>query len=284
MTDKNKSKIHEIDTSAEHDALWAFERMLEIMPDDRSALEAAIFAGQAAGEREKALVYRLRLVDILLEEGDESSLKEHVAALREDPDPRASEWIEKYDLGSSSKKTAQAEEAAEAPLQEKAAAPIYTETKNIAEEIDLAWKLLENEEITREEYAEMVRNLTEMLASEDGGTVTALHSLEASNHRKLEQILSFLSQSSRTPYISLSSFTIRPEMASILPDDFITNRGAIAFDTIGRELMIAILNPFSRSLRTDVKNVSGAHCHFYLTRASEFDDAHQRLRTSASQS
>ena len=262
----------------ERNALQTFERILEIMPDDRGALEAAIMAAQACEESEIALRHRLHLAEILAAEGDAEALLEHVDALRASPDPRAVAWVESFESGLSFRPASAASASA-------AASPVSVRMDfNIADEIDLAWKLYDHREINQEEYAGLVKDLTEMSASHNSGTVSVLHALEAGHHKSQDRILSFLAQEAEetgTPYVSLNCFAMRSELLGILPDAFMVNRGAIVFELLGKERLVAVLNPFNLALRADVQQLCGHPCHFYLSRASEFDAALSRLRQVA---
>ena len=71
---------------------------------------------------------------------------------------------------------------------------------------------------------------------------------------------------------------MRAELAHLLPEAFMVGRGAIVFEMLGREYLVAVLNPFNQSLRADVQQLCGRPCHFYLTKASEFDNALARLK------
>ena len=267
----------------ERNALQTFERILEIMPDDRGALEAAILAADACGEAESALVHRLHLAALLLDTGEFDALRPHADVLRTSPDPRARAWMEAYDR----QRPASPEPAGEAlDITPPPPPPVASALSqfNITEEIELAWKLFDHREISQEEYSALVRDLTEMSATQHAGTVSVMHTLESGSLKSQERILAFLAQEAESvgaPYVSLACFTMRPELARILPEAFMVNRGALVFESLGRERLVAVLNPFSQSLRADVQLLCGQPCHFFLTRASEFDDALQRLRQAS---
>lgn len=286
MADKRQSVRNESKNEDERAALKNFEQILEVMPDDRSTLEAAILAAQACGEPEIARTNRLHLADILRMADDLDALQKHVDVLRTDPDSRAQEWIAAFDAGSSID-VSPAEDLASLVEPPKRVGPPPSSEFNISEEIDLAWRIFEHQELDQEEYAALVRDLTEMSASPNRGTVSVLHALEAGHHKNLDRILAFLAQGSKgapTPYLSLAGFTMRPELTKILPDAFMANRGAIVFEVMGHEWLVAVLNPFSPSLRADIQNLCGHPCHFYLVQASDFDNALARLRKAASDS
>ncbi len=254
--------------------LRTFEQILEIMPNDRSTLQAAEQAAQQCGDVEKALTYRLRLADQLAAEGDEEALAALVEALRVDRDPRARSWVASYDMRT---RAAQQATADKAP----SASPHKAAAVNISEEIDLAWKLFENGELSQEDYATLVSDLTESSTDNSNETVSVLHVLEATNHQKLDKILAYLAENTRLPYISLACFTPRAELIPILSPDFCRSRGALVFEMLCNEPLVALLNPVSESLRKDVEEQTGRRCHFFLTRASEFENALTQMLQAA---
>ncbi len=276
MADIHPTDSHASDGEDMREILATFEQILEIMPDDRGALEAASQAALQCGEGEKARTYRFRLADLLEAAGEESELAGLAEAIRLDDDPRSQEWIRTYDERTGHAAASAAHAAASAPP---GTARPSAETK-ISEEIDIAWKLYDEGQISQEDYSTLVRELTETPHTNKDDIVSVLHALEATSHRHLDEILGFMARSSRTPYISLSAFTMRPELAPILPFDFIQARGALVFDTLSEDLLVAVLNPFSESLRHELHARTGKSCHFYLVRASEFDLAFRKLRES----
>lgn len=257
------------DLSPAQQTLKAFEQILEVMPNDRETLEAALMTAHHCGEEEKALGYRLRLADCLVADNDEVELAPILDLLRASEDPRAKEWVALYDQkeesGHSSEMHVQLIED-DQPIQ-----------VSVSDEMDLAWKLFEHGDLTQDEYASVVRDLTELSTSENKETISVLHALEATHHKNLERILDYLSEATRTPYISLACFDLRAECAQFLSAAFIRHRGALVFDLMGTDLLVAVLNPLNKRLRADIEDKTGHHCHFYLTRASEFETAMHKL-------
>ena len=276
MADTNPTNPSASDGEDMRDILATFEQILEIMPDDRGALEAASQAALQCGEMEKACTYRLHLADLLEAAGETSELEGLTEAIRLDADPRAQEWIQAYDLRTGHATAA----AAEASARDDVQITHQPAESNISEEIDIAWKLYDEGQISQEDYSTLVRELTETPHTNKDEIVSVLHALEATNHRNLDEILSFMSRTSRLPYLSLSAFTMRPELVPLLPSDFIQARGALVFDMLSDDLLVAVLNPFSESLRREVQARTGKSCHFYLVRAAEFDLAFRKLKES----
>lgn len=281
MAEKSKPGADPQEHEQALQALRTFESILEIMPDDHGTLEAVIIAANQCGEYEKARNCRIHLAELLLAEGDVDSAESHIQILRTDEDPQARSWIAAYDLKTSA---ASSLELGEADEEDHARAYAVAETgqleMNISDEIDLAWKILEQGHLTQEEYNSLVKDLTEMSATKRMETVSVLHALEGSHHKNLESILDWMSQTSHTPCISLACFAMRAELLPLLPEEFIVYRGALPFEIMGRELLVGVLNPFNQKLRTEVANITGRPCHFYLVRASEFEEARKRLRAT----
>jgi hypothetical protein len=265
------------------EALQEFERILEVMPDDRGSLEAAIFAAEAAALPDKELTHRLALTQLLLLEGDLEAAEGHLSVLRDQADDaRVADWLAVYDPAVAGGAAAQVAVTPSGGGEAAGAAAVAAgSTFDLSEEIDMAWRLHESQLLTEDEYAGLVSDLTEMSSQKDGGTVSVLHALEARVQKNLESILAHLQQVTRTPYISLAGFASRPELVPLLPEAFIEQRGAMVFDLLGKECLVAVLNPFSAALRQEVERRLGAACHYYLVRASDFDAAAERLREMA---
>lgn len=279
MADKNKQTSEDQAQDQAMQALRTFEHILEIMPDDQGTLEAVILAAEQCNEHEKALTHRIHLVDVLLAQDDADSAESHIDLLREDEDPRARSWVGAHDL--SARGAIKVSPVLDKSVLTPGAAPssglLSEQAADISGEIELAWKLMEHEQITQEEYASLVRDLTEMSATRRLEAVSLLHVLESSHHKNLDKVIAFIAQSSRTPYISLASFAMRAELQPLLPDDFIMHHGALIFEMMGRELLVAVLNPFNLETRRQVEAKTKRICHYYLARPSEFEEARKRL-------
>lgn len=281
MLDKSKTSPEDALREEARQALATFEHILEIMPDDQGTLEAVIMAAEQCDERDKAMKARMRLVEVLQGLNEHALANEHLEVLRTSEDETILAWLTRHDQKAPSAPAPETIVAREKVIPEKAPAKSATVKPDISGEIDLAWKLMEAEKISQEDYAALVKDLTEMSASPGKDTVSVLHALEAGHHKNLEPVLAHLSQAARTPYLSLACFTMRSELLPYLPEGFIVARGAIVFEVMGNELLVALLNPLNMATREETQRISGRTCHFYLTRASEFDAARHRLKEAA---
>ena len=257
-------------------AISAFEQILEAMPDDRASLEALSGAYEQIGDHARAKEYYVRLSRVLLSEGDAVTAKEVVGHLQ-------SYAAEDLDVQRLAERLARLAEGEAAPASEEPALPQHAPTKavsmdfNMADELSFTWNLMESKEITQEEYASIVQDLTEMSASESASTVSVLHVLEARGSKNLDRIIAFAAKHAETPYISLGSFDLQHAVVSLLPMDFVVRRGALVFGLLGKDAMAVVMNPYDKGLRQDVQSLAGRTCHFYLTKASEFDQAVSKI-------
>jgi len=241
-------------------AMAGFEKILEALPDDRASLEALAHAHDQMGNDEEARDFLFRLCDVLLKEGDAEAargLVERIAPYAEE-DQRARDLIGRIQSVGT----------------ERVAGPTPVEVStefNMAEELSFAWNMLQGDQITQEEYASIVQDLTEMCAGEALATVSVLHVLESRAHKKLDQIIAHASRECSAPFVALSSFDLQNQVISSLPMDFMLRRGAMVYEFLGEDALAVVMNPYDQSLRRDVEALTGRHCHFYMTLPSEFD-------------
>ena len=64
----------------------------------------------------------------------------------------------------------------------------------------------------------------------------------------------------------------------MLPPEIMGHWGALVFDTLGPDLLVALLNPFDQVLRSEVTALTGRVCHFYLVSAPDYDKALANIR------
>jgi tetratricopeptide (TPR) repeat protein len=176
------------------------------------------------------------------------------------------------------------------PASAAAAAPHVTTTTtgistsfNIANELQFAWNLMQANELTQEEYSNVVQDLTDMSGTDAFVTVSVLHVLNDRGFKGFGKIMAVVSKECGTPIISLSNFDLQSVAYSLLPIDFMVRRGAIIFDLIGGDALAVIMNPYNKQLMKDVEALTGKRCHFYITTPPEFDNALNKI-TEDSQS
>ena len=270
-------------------AIAMFEQLVEVMPDDRTSLEALAQAYEQVGDRARAREYQIRLARLLVVDGPIEDAGPALDRIRQyADDPQAREVLE---LAAQLKQSpaAPAEAPADTPPPSAAAAAksapkglsdaeiAAKSTFNVAEEMALAWNLLQANEFTQEEYARVVQDLTELSAG-NAGTVSVLHVLQARASPKLERIMVAMARRYDTPIISLGGFELRPETTQLLPPAFMVRRGAVVFDQVAKDPLVVLMNPADKGLRRDVAAVTRRTCHFFMAQPAEFDAAMEKIR------
>jgi hypothetical protein len=248
-----------------HDAIAGFEQILEAMPDDRVALETLYEAHEQAGNKPRALEYLLRLGQSIADENDTDAAPVVLAKIRAlgEGNPLAVGVVEKLEnliAPKTSNSTA-----------ERKGSDSKRKTIDISSELSMAWNLLQAGELTQEEYSGIVHDLSENSSKNVEVPISVMHVLHDRNFKTLEKIISFLVRDSGMPFISLTSFDIQETTYLLIPKDFMKHRGAIVFDLMGRDALVAILNPYDMACQNDIRKITGRNCHFYLTSAADYD-------------
>jgi len=255
-------------------AIAAFEQILEAMPNDRASLDALADAYEQIGDLAKAKEYILRLGGVYVDEGDAAGaqgLLEKIKGYAAD-DPDAEELVAQIEALGGPEPVETSKAKKEAPKSEKRGMPKGVRAVfNMADELSCAWNLMEADELTQEEYASVVQDLTDMSSGETEHTISVLHVLEGRQFKNLDKIMGHIAKQCQTPIISLSCFELRTDIFEKIPDEFMVKCGALAFETLGEDVLVAILNPYNTQIRKDVEAITGQTCHFFLAMPSEFD-------------
>jgi hypothetical protein len=287
MADKH-NRVNPAESETEvWNAIAAFEAILEAMPDDRSSLETLTHAYEHIGDRARALEYLLRLGEIVAREQDAESAvplieklisygtsNAQVSAVVEILRPLAAQA---QGVPSETEEVPVVVEEPEPPAFQP---PSHVPVKfRVADELSFAWKLFEAGEISQEEYSSVAHDLAELSVDGHLSTVSVLHVLEHRAYAGMERVMGYVSRESKTPLVSLLAFELQPEAAKLLSPEFIIRRGAIVFGMIKDDAMVVVMNPFDRSLRTDIAKATGRKCHFFMALPKEFDAAVASLPT-----
>lgn len=155
------------------------------------------------------------------------------------------------------------------PKQEGAA--VAGEGGRLDAEMALAWALFQDEQLTQEEYSNILHDLTEMSSREMGVPVTVLHILHDRQFSRFERLMTHLCQKYEVPIMTLSQFEDNEEISQQLPFDFTSHNGVIPFAKVGNDLLVGILNPLDKELLQEAETLSGLRCHSYLVTPEEYD-------------
>ena len=259
-------------------AIAAFEKILEAIPDDRSSLETLSHAYEHIGDDAKLLMYLLRFGDVIVRDGDAAAARyvhdklekfgsEDAEVLR----VRAS-LAQLYD--SSAEVTTDSSPTPNKP------APPPPATFSMADELSFAWHLFEVSELTQQEYADVAQSLSEMAASEHLVTVSVLHALEHRTFSGMDRLMGYVARDTKSPIVSLQSFDIPEECSSLLPLEFCIRHGAVVYDLIAGDALVVVMNPHDQALRKLVEDQLGRPCHFFISPPAEFDAVLEGVRAA----
>lgn len=252
-------------------AISTFEKILEAFPNDRVALETLADAYDKIGDHIHAKDYLIRLASVLLDEDEEDAANEAIRKLKEayPDDPEAKKMIARLKGRKPTKVMAEVLEGEEGETRR----PI-----SIADEMAFAWNLMQSKKLTQDEYAKVVHDLSENTTKTNTVPISTLHVLHDMNFPNINTLIAFIAVDSKIPFISLSNFECQLEVAELLPIDFIIKRGAIIFELMGHDALVAVLNPNDTKLPHDIETLTGKPCHLFLVTPPDFDNALEKIR------
>ncbi|NLL82918.1 MAG: hypothetical protein GX230_01585 [Lentisphaerae bacterium] len=268
-----------------HEIIRLVSTILEQMPDDRESLEMLATAYLKAGDGVQAAQTLARLATVLIRENDKNEAVavyeklEMLQTIAPETAPVVTR-LEQFLAGISDESEPQAP-TADTPPVKPASLEIDPQKRRdvLTDEMDLLWELRQQSLITEEQYAGVVSDLTDLISGEAITTISALHGLAFRSVPGLDAILIKLSNTYSLPIVSLTNFDLQAESFQKLPLPYITFQGVIPFEKMGKELLVAILNPLSKRLRQEVSSATGSRCHYFLVTPSDFDEALEIVKT-----
>lgn len=275
-----------------------FEGILQSSPDDQMALEALAAAYQQAGNELRARSTLLRLANVITIHRDVAGAANAIEMLRplaqSDFDAlealTALEALVKGQSGDAASGTAGGNfrrkgGIASAPASSGLVPPsgVVLNKQILKREIQLAWDLLQAGEINQDEYSVLVDDVTQQITgSNNNRTVSILHSIIDRNIPGFDHIMEFVKKHGNCPYISLAAFDPQKcDLHGVSPA-YLLRQGALPFDSIDGELLIAILNPADSELQDSLRKFFGVPCHFYFVSPEEYDLAIVKANLSGS--
>lgn len=257
-------------------AIAAFEQIVETIPDDRVSLEALSHAYEQVGDLSRAREFLARLVDVVIRDADQPAaqvLQERVV-LFASSDPIARELqsrLEAFLL----KETPAPQTftlADDERLEElRKAEEAEQRSAHLAAELAFAWTLFQSGELTQEEYAAVAQDLGQLSGNTAATTVSVLHALNDRGSRGLDHVLAFVAKDTNLPLIPAAQFDTPDAVWQMIPRDFSVRNGVIAFELMGQDLLVAVLNPYHKALREKVESLTGRRCHFFICLPADFD-------------
>ena len=256
------------------------EQILEVMPQDGDALKALYSAYQRVDQANRAFEYLNRIIDVYIGGGD-ASLKGFIQSELKNfetiyPSEVAAQMTRLRVVAES--KPAGTGTGASSETLKTAQTAVKQKEADISEELALAWRLYEENQLSQEEYSSVLHDLTEVSSKDLDVPVSVLHVLNDRGFTQMNRILNHLAARSGVPCISLSHFEIQEEVIEAVPLEVALHDGALPFAFLGNDLLVAVLNPFNHALVEQVESGSGHRCHTYLVESEDYDRALGQLR------
>ena len=255
------------------DSINMLEQILEVMPQDTVAIKALYNAYCQCDQRSRAFEYLGQLSNVVYNSGDVESADFVVEQLQKFSDEFPSETAAQL-----ARIRTLAEEKTDTPEEVVVGADSHTDT-DISEELALAWKLYEENQLSQEEYSSILHDLTEVSSKELDVPVSVLHVLNDRGFNQMNRIMNYMSTRSGAPCISFRDFELPEQVAEVIPLDIAEHDGALPFGFFGNDLLVGVVNPFNKVLVDKIERVSGHRCHSYLVSAEEYDATLEKYRS-----
>lgn len=263
------------------EAIQTFETILEVFPEDVSALESLAVAYEQAGDATRAREKNLSLAQLhgkQLEWDRVVRICDHL--LEQNPDD-----VEAQELRGEAEKALGTTGRAADDAAAGAGGDGTPTTKlnfDLRGELELAWFLLQNNMITQEQYEAAIEGLTESRMNPAGdASLSLLQELRAMDKVDMDKITDFLCAETGTPYVELTRYEIGSDMAGLIPLDQCRRLGILPFARLGSELTVAVLNPVDKEMRGVISAHLNARIHVYLTSPDDFQSVLAKLEAEA---
>jgi hypothetical protein len=259
------------------DSIAMLEQILEVMPQDPMALKALYNAYNQCGHRDRAFEYLGMFADVVCENNDTDTSKfvtEELQGFAEDFPAETSAQLARL-------RTLVAPAAQVKSANQTVISSSPSSDTDISEELALAWKLYEENQLSQEEYSSVLHDLTEVSSKDLDVPVSVLHVLHDRGFTQINRIMNYMSTRSGVPCISLLNFELPEEIGEVLPLEVSAHDGALPFGFFGNDLLVGVVNPFNNTLVDKVEKASGHRSHTYLISPEEYDAALGKLRSMA---
>jgi hypothetical protein len=274
MSEQQKNNQDTFDQNVE-----MLEQILEVMPDDLVTLRALYETSVKMQKPEKAFetltrlddqarsVQNLDMIDFVLNQyesiaDDSPEMQGRIARLKE------------IKLVADLMEDAAAETVSAPDIKQEGEGRLDAE-------MALAWDLFQDEQLSQDEYSNVLHDLTEMSSRQMGVPVTVLHVLHDRQFSRMERLMTHLSHKNKMPIMMLSLFEGNEETCRMLPLEFVCRNGVLPFEKVGDDLLVAVLNPMDQELVEKAQKLSGRRCHPYLVPPDEYDQQLSKLKLGA---
>ena len=268
-----------------------FEKMLKVMPGDRTTLEFLSVAYEQLGDLEKQRTALIQLAEALLREKDyeaaeaiggrlggfaETDAQDMVRRIKSVRNPVQLKAVVRPGAGARPARV-MARPAGGGALGERA---LPKEGMSLAQVVMAAVKA--EAALIRDLYAKNVvdASAAEVVQRHLGGLpeptrpflVSALAILEKESGGLGEKAAVYMADAASAPPIPLQAFMPPAALVKQLPEEIVRVRGAVPFGRLGDMLLVAVLNPLDAEFHAEVERLAGCPCRFFLAEPHTTED------------
>ena len=273
------------------EGIASFEKMLKVMPGDRTTLEFLSVAYEQLGDLEKQRTALIQLAEALLREKDyeaaeaiggrlggfaETDAQDMVRRIKSVRNPVQLKAVVRPGAGARPARV-MARPAGGGALGERA---LPKEGLSLAQVVMSAVKA--EAALIRDLYAKNVvdASAAEVVQRHLGGLpeatrpflVSALAILEKESGGMGEKAAVYMADTASAPPIPLQAFMPSAAIVRQLPEEIVRVRGAVPFGRLGDTLLVAVLNPLDAEFHAEVERLAGCPCRFFLAEPHTTED------------
>lgn len=268
-----------------------FEKMLKVMPGDRTTLEFLSVAYEQLGDLEKQRTSLIQLAEALLREKDydaadaigerlggfaETDAQDMVRRIKSVRNPVQLKAVVRPGAGARPARVT-VRPAGGGALGGRA---LPKEGISLAQVVMAAVKA--EAALIRDLYAKNVvdASAAEVVQRHLGGLpeptrpflVSALAILEKESGGLGEKAAVYMADAASAPPIPLQAFMPTAALVRQLPEEVVRVRGAVPFGRLGGTLLVAVLNPLDAEFHAEVERLAGCPCRFFLAEPHTTED------------
>ena len=260
-----------------------FEKMLKVMPGDRTTLEFLSVAYEQLGDVEKQRTALVQLAQTLLHEKDYDAADAIGDRLAGFAEADAQEMVRKIKFVRNPVQLkavvrpggAPGERAKPARVQLNRTQPESAQPEGGVSLAQVVMSAVKAEAaLIRDLYAKNVvdASAAEVVQRHLGGLpeptrpflVSALAILEKESGGLGEKAAVYMADAASAPPIPLQAFMPSAALVKQLPEEIVRVRGAVPFGRLGDTLLVAVLNPLDTEFHAEVERLAGCPCRFFL--------------------
>ena len=258
-----------------------FEKMLKVMPGDRTTLEFLSVAYEQLGDVEKQRTSLIQLAEALLREKDYDAAEAIGERLGGFSETDAQDMVRRIkSVRNPVQLKAVVRPGAGTPPMRAVVRPAGVKPKPVSDEggLSLAQVVMSAVKavaaLIRDLYAKNVvdASAAEVVQRHLGGLpeatrpflVSALAILEKESGGMGEKAAVYMADAASAPPIPLQAFMPSAALMKQLPEEIVRVRGAVPFGRLGDTLLVAVLNPLDTAFHAEVERLAGCPCRFFL--------------------